>query len=130
MWITLSFLERPFSKIFFIGNFSIAHGTMVNGEALTPASPYTVLQGDTVQMGASTRSYKVDWVTITAIEQVSEASVSVLERSSPDGSKASFRYELGNVQVIGCFTLFIIIIAGSGYSCNEVIVQFCIHCAE
>ncbi|KAG0617663.1 hypothetical protein M758_4G006100 [Ceratodon purpureus] len=75
-----------------------AHGTMVNGEALAPAKPHIMQQGDTLQMGASTRSYKVDWVPVIAIEQVSEASVPVLERSSPNGSKASSRCKLGNTQ--------------------------------
>lgn len=72
----------------------------MNGEALTPASPYIAKQNDTVQMGASTRSYKVDWVPVTALAQASEAAASVLERSSPNGSKASFRCKLGNIQVL------------------------------
>lgn len=73
-----------------------AHGTRVNGEAVTSGSSVVVKQDDTVQMGASTRSYRVDWV------QSSEAGASVLERSSPNGSKASFRYKLGNIQVHPC----------------------------
>lgn len=73
----------------------------MNGEVLTPGSPFTVKQDDTVQMGASTRSYKVDWV----LEPASEAAASVLERSSPNGSKASFRYRLGHIQVLlHCFS--------------------------
>lgn len=75
------------------------HGTLVNGEALTPGSPYPVKQGDIFQMGASTRSYKVDWVPSMGLDQqASEAAASVLERSSPNGSKTSFRYKLGDVQ--------------------------------
>jgi len=82
-----------------------AHGTRVNGEALPAASSCTVKQDDTVQMGASTRSYKVDWVSVSAMDQqASEVSASVLERSLPNGSKASFRYKLGNIQVLLPFT--------------------------
>lgn len=78
---------------------------MVNGEALTSASSYIVQRGDTLRLGASTRSYKVDWVPVKALEQTIEASVTVLERSAPNGSNASFCHKLGNIQVTGCFVL-------------------------
>ena len=84
------------------------HGTRVNGEPVKALGPCVVKQDDILQMGASTRLYKVDWLPPSVTEQYSGETVvspvectqsnseKILELSSPNGSKASVRYKFNH----------------------------------
>lgn len=80
----------------------------MNGEPVNALGHCVVKQDDILQMGASTRFYKVDWLPLSVTEQHSgDTAVSsvecrqsntdkILERSSPNGSKTTFLYKFNH----------------------------------
>ncbi|CAL1363458.1 unnamed protein product [Linum trigynum] len=92
----------------FVTDLASAHGTWVSGKKIEPGVRVEVVEGDTIQIGASTRVYRLHWVPMSRADDMQNPSASsamdvalVAEKEEPKPGPAEAKQEMTTPQKEG-----------------------------
>ncbi|GER27482.1 forkhead-associated (FHA) domain-containing protein [Striga asiatica] len=74
--------SNPDSRSLHVTDLSSVHGTWISGKKVEPGVMVKLNEGDTLQIGASSRLYRLDWVPISRAYDINDPFVSQLDKAS------------------------------------------------
>lgn len=61
---------------------SAVHGTWVSGKKIQPDIPIELIEGDTIRLGASTRTYRLHWMPLSHAFEMEKPMSPLMEEAS------------------------------------------------